>query len=111
MEQWQKNIAQEMALQLGGNKLMAATGAKLSSCINSLQQIEITAVLPARNTKQGINAVKVAYNDGMDTYIMTFLNTRLKLNSDNQIIKKYDEVYCDQLIDLFESETGLVVIL
>lgn len=109
MERWQKNIVQEMAQQLGGNRLIAATGVRLHSCINNLQQIELIAVIP-RQAKNGINTVKVAYNGGMDSYVMTFMNTRLKLGAENQIIKKYDEVYCDQLIELFELETGLIIL-
>lgn len=106
MDEWQNNIAHTMAQQLGGNKFKVATGSKLYAGVNALEQVEITAKLPSDiHAKQGIKTIKVAYYEGLDTYIMSFLNAK------NQIIKKYESVFCDDLIPFFEEETGVFILI
>lgn len=106
MEQWQMDVAKTIAHQLGGAKFTTMTGAKLFAGINKTNQVELSAKLPGNlSIKNNIDLVTIVFNEGLDVYEMIFINTREK--EENRIIKKYDQVYCDDLIPYFEEETGL----
>jgi hypothetical protein len=106
MEEYQHTIAQTIVQQLGGRKFTTMTGAKLFADINKSGQVELRAKLPGNlGIKNNINMVTIALNEGLDLYIMAFINTR-KVEG-KQLIKKYEQVYCDDLIPFFEEETGL----
>lgn len=92
-------IAHTILSQLGGNRFVSMTGAK------NLAEIErgIAFQLPANLTNHRINAVKIVL-DYSDTYKVKFLKIgKLELKT----VSEFDMVYCDQLVDLFEQETGL----
>lgn len=105
-QEYAKEIAKTIYTQLGGNRFTTMTGAKLSYSINSKNQPVLNIKLPTDiRIKNNINLVLVAYNIGLDVYEYSFINTRRKL--ENQIIRRINEVYTDDLIPLFEEETGL----
>jgi len=82
------------------------TGAKLSYSINSKDQPVLHCKLPADiKIRNNINLVLISYNIGLDLYEYTFMNTRKATES--QIIKQINDVYAEDLIPLFEQETGL----
>ena len=88
---------------MGGNKFIAMTGAKnLSTDGNALQ-----FKLPSNFAKDGINFVKIRLMPD-DTYQMEFSKIRMKQHVPTiKPIKTLDNVYCDQLQELFTSVTGL----
>ena len=107
MEQlnYAKEIATTILAQLGGNKFITMTGAKLSYCTNHKKQPVLNCALPSNvSIKNRINLVAITYNIGLDLYELTFSNTRLK---NSKVIKQINEVYADDLISYFEQETGL----
>lgn len=105
-QEYAKEIAQTIYAQLGGNKFTTMTGAKLSYTINDKQQPVLKCRLPTNiKITNNINLVLITYNIGLDVYEYTFINTRRK--PENQIIKQIDEVFAEDLIPLFEQETGL----
>lgn len=105
-QEYAKEIAQTIYAQLGGSKFTTMVGAKLSYTINEKEQPVLKCRLPT-NIKiiNNINQVLITYNIGLDLYEYTFINTRC--NPENQIIKQIDEVFAEDLIPLFEQETGL----
>lgn len=102
------NYANKIAItiqeQLGGAKFTVMTGAKYAYGTNSQEQAYLNVKLPKMANKK-INNVKITYNEGMDVYEMAFLS--VNRNCEITTIEEYKEVYCDQLIELFEKNTGL----
>ena len=90
------NIAQTIAQQLG-SKALFMIGAKNLMAGKDYLQMRL-----GRNSG-GWNALKIALN-GLDLYNMTFYKIR-KLTVTKE--KTVDNIYCDQLHDIIESETGL----
>ena len=106
-QEYAKEIIQTIYAQLGGSKFTAMTGAKLAYSINNKNQPVLHCKLPANiQTKNNINLVLITYNIGLDVYEYTFINSRIP-DTEKRIIKQINEVYADDLIPLFEQETGL----
>lgn len=105
-KEYGKEIVQTIYAQLGGSKFTTMTGAKLSYSINSKDQPVLHCKLPADiKIRNNINLVLIIYNIGLDLYEYTFMNTRKDAKS--QIIRQINDVYAEDLIPLFEQETGL----
>lgn len=105
-KEYAKEIAQTIYTQLGGSKFTTMTGAKLSYSTNSKDPPVLHCKLPADiKIRNNINLVLITYNIGLDLYEYTFINTRK--STKNQIIKQINNVYAEDLIPLFEQETGL----
>lgn len=51
-----------------------------------------------------VNFIKVTYNYGLDLYRVEFGRIR---DFKYTTVSTFDQVYCDQLCDLIEKETGL----
>ncbi|TXI91718.1 MAG: hypothetical protein E6Q33_09410 [Neisseriales bacterium] len=105
-KEYAKEIVTTILSQLGGSKFTTMTGAKLSYSINNKDQPVLHCKLPADiKIRNNINLVHIIYNIGLDLYEYTFMNTRK--NTEDQIIKQINDVYAEDLIPLFEKETGL----
>ena len=90
------NIAQTIASQLG-HKALFMIGAKNLMAGKDYLQMRL-----GRNAGNW-NMLKIALN-GLDLYNMTFYKIRkLKVTKE----KTVDNIYCDQLCDIIETETGL----
>lgn len=90
------NIAQTIASQLG-RKALFMIGAKHLIAGKNYLQLKL-----GRNAGNW-NTLKIALN-GLDLYDMTFYKIRkLKVTAE----KTVENIYCDQLRDIIESETGL----
>lgn len=96
-------IAQTILEQLGGKRFALMTGAKHFIADNN----ELRFQLPGGTFSRRINRVSVRL-DPSDTYTMTFQNIRRNRN-DLRIdtIATRENVYCDQLQEVFKSVTGL----
>ncbi|UIS74681.1 hypothetical protein [Morganella phage Mecenats66] len=92
-------IANIILSQLGGNRFIAMTGAKQMVAVTDGLQLK----LPARFAAKGINCLQVILLPS-DTYRMRFLKVS-KMNC--KTVSEFDDVYCDQLQNIFTSETGL----
>lgn len=90
------NIAQTIASQLG-HKALFMIGAKNLIAGKNYLQMRL-----GRNSGHW-NVLKIVLN-GLDLYDMTFYKIR-KLTVTKE--KTVDNIYCDQLHDIIESETGL----
>lgn len=55
-----------------------------------------------------MNVCKVIYNQGLDTYVMQFIKAT---KNGMKVVKEYTDVFCDDLISLFEDTTGLYLFL
>lgn len=93
------SIAQTILEQLGGRRFVSMTGAKNFGDTGNGLAFQI----PASLTKNRINAVKIEL-DPSDTYIVKFLRIG---RADLKVVSQHSMIYCDQLEDLFERETGL----
>ncbi len=100
------SIANTIAKQLGGlNRLTLMTGAR--DFVGSEEGRYLHIRLPRGKAKDGINSIKITL-DADDTYTMTFArqagaNGGFKLIT----VKEIEGVYCDQLVKIFETTTGL----
>lgn len=98
-----KQVAITILQQLGGNKLIAMTGAR--NFVSSPDSLGFK--LPSRSAKKGINFVKVTLNV-MDTYDVEFKKIwNFKITD----ISEHKGIYDDMLQPLFVEETGLNVVL
>lgn len=89
----------EILNQLGGNKFLAMTG----SYALSYSEKENYLQMRLRRNKASATFLKVTLNS-LDLYDMTF--TRLR-NNKLINVKTFENVYCDQLQDIFTDVTGL----
>ena len=92
-----KEIATTILNQLGGNKFIVMTGAKNIAFGNG----EVTFKIGRNSGK--CNHVRITLKSD-DTYKMEFINVR---KMEWKTVKEFDGVYCDQLVEIFESHTGM----
>ena len=91
------SIAQTILQQLGGNRFVMMTGAK-----NILAGDNYISFKIMRNAK-GVTHVKITLTP-LDLYHVEFIKIR---GTNISTVFEFDNVYCDQLRNLFEKETGL----
>jgi len=91
-------VATEILRQLGGNKFIAMTGSKQFCADDDMLIFKI----PGNLSKA--NRVRITLNS-MDLYDVEFLKINRKF--DIIIIKEYNNVYNEDLQDIFTSVTGL----
>lgn len=94
-------VAKTILEQLGGRRFMAMTGAK--NFMGSESALDFR--LPAKSgfVKNGINHVRVVLTP-MDTYVVIFNRIRdFKVTE----VSKHEDIYAEDLQELFLRETGL----
>lgn len=94
------DIAQIIFQQIGGSRFTKMTGAKEFSVMTYGLRFQLP---PSTFNRHGITAV-VIHLDFDDTYTLFFYK---RIDSDAPF-RKVKNVYCDQLEDVFERETGLL---
>lgn len=117
-----KEIAHTILSQLGGNKFLVMTGSKnLSYGEDEHNRCFLSMKLSGLVNKRKYSHLKIVYNFD-DTYTMVF--QKVKQRTEKQLMKAlalgnelpdaisitetiFEEVYCDQLAEIFERETGL----
>jgi hypothetical protein len=92
-----QEIATTILKQLGGNKFKVMTGAKNFAYGDSNLTFKI-----GRNSGK-CNHVRVTLNS-MDTYKMEFISVR---GTTIKTVKEFNNVYCDQLQEIFTEVTGM----
>ena len=98
-----KQVAIEILNQLGGNKLIAMTGAR--NFVSTPDSLGFK--IPSRTARNGINFVKITLNC-MDTYDVQFKKIwNMKITD----ISSHEGIYNDMLQPLFVKETGLNLVL
>ena len=98
-------VATTILEQLGGNKFIAMTGAK--DLVGQADSLMFKLPKKPGFVKQGINFVKIILMPD-DTYKIEFSKISLKRYVKmHWEIKRIDDVYCDQLQELFTEVTGL----
>ena len=108
-----KEIAITILQQLGGNRFVAFTGAKEFTTIKNGLQFKI-----GRNSSKA-NRVEITLN-GADLYDMKFIKFRpfsvkvdhrkgevKTIEEKSELVKEWNDVYFDQLEELFTETTGL----
>lgn len=111
-----KTIADTIYQQIGGHRFTAMTGAK---DFISLQDDEtsfygLSFKLPARLAKDGIDYIKILLDTSSDTYQMNFGRLNYKAKTlDKAIVglKKFDNIYFDELLTVFKDVTNLEVMI
>lgn len=96
-------IANEIIRQMGGNKLVAMTGAKNFGAIENGVQFKI-----GKNSKR-VNTVKITLN-AMDTYDVEyswFAKKRGTFEYVNTVKASENGIYNDMLKESFERNTGM----
>jgi len=94
-------VAQTILHQLGDRKFIVMTGAK-----NLIGSHNSFSCKIGRNSK-AISHVKITLNS-KDLYDIEFIRIR---KYEAKIINSYNDIYCDQLKDIFEENTGLYLTL
>ncbi len=96
-----KEVAKIILQQLGGNRLIAMTGAK-----NFVAHNDLCGGLSFRipqMTGIKVNYVKIILN-GLDLYNVEFGRIR---GNNYTVLSSFEDIYAEDLIELFEKETGL----
>lgn len=99
-----KEIASEILRQLGGNKFIAMTGAKNFFCDDKGN----IGFKIGRNCSN-VNHVSIKLN-GLDLYDMKFETVRLSRKDwsvSRKVVAEHNNIYNDQLQEIFTSVTGL----
>lgn len=90
-------VAATIAHQMGGvARLKIMLGAKVFYHDNA-----ITVKWPNKERSRGNKCVVTLMPS--DTYQVKFYNSTTRAD---KLVKTYDNVYCDQLIEIFEKQTG-----
>ena len=92
------SVAKTILSQLGGNKFAAMTGAK-----NFVDCGDALSMRIGRN-KTSSNYLKVTLNS-MDLYDMKF--SRVSPKGGERSITEYNNIFNDQLVEVFEKHTGM----
>ncbi len=92
----------EILKQLGGRRFLMMTGAK--NLVYDNQDLSISMKI-MRNAKK-VTHVKIKLNS-LDLYDLTFYNCGKEL----KIVSEINNIYCDQLQEIFEQHTGLYLTL
>ena len=96
----QKQIALTILQQLGGNKFLAMTGAKVKYFGESDKMPYLQLELKPNKSKAKYLRISLRLDD---TYNIVFE----KISKDIvQIVKSLEGVYCDMLVEIFERTTG-----
>ena len=92
-------VADTIAEQMGGiGKLRTMLGAHSFSTSGN----DFSFVFPNKQRSKG-NSVRVVYDRGSDTYDMEFWNVSVR---GAKKVASYDGIMWDQLIEIFEKQTG-----
>ena len=91
-----------MIKQLGGNHFFAMTGSKPQYKDISTDSPLIALKLKRNQSKS--NYLTIQYVRGLDLYTMEFIKIT---KTERKVVSSYDNLYNDQLTEIFESETGL----
>lgn len=97
---YDKRVAETILAQLGGTHFVAMTGASSFAGSND----GLTFRIP-RNNKNRIFGVRIKL-DPTDTYTVEFLKSNPR-TLDVKTFKRYTNVYCDMLPEIFTEVTGL----
>jgi hypothetical protein len=92
-------IAATIIDQLGGNRFIAMTGANRFYAFPD----GVSFRIPTRSAKNGINSVMITLTPD-DLYDIEFGAVRAMKYT---VKSAHEGIYCDQLVEIFESETGL----
>ena len=98
--------AETIFQQFGGqNRLKFFVGANTFGFLNRPEKEEVDATFKFKMYSKA-NTVKVIYHRCPDVYTLQFLKVTKK---GTKLVNSYTDVYFDQLIELFEKETNLVL--
>ena len=98
--------AETIFKQFGGqNRLKFFVGANTFTYHNKPELEEVDALFKFKMYSKA-NTVKVIYHRCPDVYTLQFWKITAKKN---KLVTSYVHVYCDQLVEIFEKETGLVL--
>lgn len=105
-KEYQKEIASTIIQQMGCKKLVLMVGAKNFSYGTTeydgfVQPYMIFQFAMSRKYK----FCRVIYEEGKDTYVFQLMNNKAEIKV------SIDNVYCEDLIPLFEEKTGLCLTL
>lgn len=107
-----KEIATTILTQMGGHRFITMTGAKNFGVVEKGLMMQL---LQGKTTNKA-NWLTIRLDEGTDTYIMKFEKiTKPRWNSKKGTmtegkrvtISEYQDVYFDQLEEIFTAETGL----
>ena len=90
-------VAETILQQLGGRRFIVMTGSK------NFVAVENGLIMTLVRNKSGANRLSIMLTP-MDTYYMRFFKIRAGRLVE---VADFDDVYCDQLQELFTSVTGL----
>lgn len=96
-------IAQTIAQQLGGRMFRMMTGANFY--IYHDPEINEYGLSVHFKGSRKLNRLRIVLDEGKDLYKMVFSHQSPKRGLKN--VHFIVNVYCDQLLEIFESETGL----
>ena len=96
-----RQIANTINQQIGGKSFYMLGAKNKAFGVNEKGQVYLGFGI--RGSKKA-NYIKVIYNEGMDEYIMEFGKIR---KFEYKVVNTVEGVYCDQLNEIIEENTGL----
>ena len=97
-----KQIAETILSQLGGNRFALMTGAKNFGYINNSLRFD----LPRNAAKNKASRVTITLDNATDSYTVKFEKVNIRKLC-VELIKQVDMVYCNMLEEVFTQNTGL----
>jgi hypothetical protein len=95
-------VAQTILQQLGGAKFLLMTG----SAVAEMKSFHVN--LDLQKNKSKANKLKISYVVSKDSYCVQFISIKAKGNKiEVELVERFEDVYFDQLQDIFEDVTGL----
>lgn len=106
---YDNQIVDTMVAQLGGREFMLMTGSKPHYKDATDRAVTICFKLKRQCNQSKANFLLLSYDRGKDTYVMEFRYFRIKkdLSEVRETVEKFEDVYCDQLQELFTEVTGM----
>lgn len=103
-KEYQRQIAETIVEQMGSSRLNVMVGAKnFSYGAMEYDGFEQPYLMFQFALSRKYKYCRVIYNQGADTYIFQLLNRK------GEVKVNVEDVFCEDLIPLFEEKTGLVL--
>lgn len=101
-----QQIANTIWRQLGSQRFSLMTGCQ--PIVYGEKDGKVYLLMSVGRNCHAINRFEVAYNEGKDLYEVRFIRKR---GLEAKVVAQYEDVYCDQLTELFETHTGMTTIM
>lgn len=98
-----EHVANTIMDQLGGSGRLKMMVGAYNAVAEMVERGALTFRFKGSRKANGLQVVLTQ----MDTYRMTFFSIGRKDPSQIKVVETLEDIYCDQLVEMFENQTGL----